>query len=203
MKRLSIAALASLLFINSGVCELSIYWIDSEGGGSTLIKTPAGESILIDTGNPGGRDSARIHKVATEIAGLKRIDYLFITHFHVDHFGGAAELAEKMPIGQVYDNGIPDQNPDNNPRDTRWPLLIKPYRSLKAEKRNVVQPGMELPLKQANGGPKLSLRCMAARQQFARSEGSDSNANCKERGPIFIYRDIMKTSRAILLIALH
>ena len=39
---------------------LDVYWIDSEGGGSTLIVTPAGESVLVDTGNPGGRDPARI-----------------------------------------------------------------------------------------------------------------------------------------------
>ena len=35
---------------------LDVYWVDSEGGGSTLIVTPAGESVLIDTGNPGARD---------------------------------------------------------------------------------------------------------------------------------------------------
>ena len=50
---------------------LDIYWIDSEGGGSTLIVTPAGESVLVDTGNPGERDAGRIHKIATEIAGLR------------------------------------------------------------------------------------------------------------------------------------
>ena len=39
--------------------NLDLYWIDSEGGGSTLMVTPAGESILIDTGNPEGRDPQR------------------------------------------------------------------------------------------------------------------------------------------------
>src|SRR5881409_207182 len=87
---------------------LDVYWIDSEGGGSTLIVTPNDESVLIDSGNPGGRDSKRIHNVATEVAGLKRIDHYVTTHFHVDHFGGAAQLAELMPITQLYDNGIPD-----------------------------------------------------------------------------------------------
>src|SRR5689334_12709062 len=120
---------------------LDLYWIDSEGGGSTLIKTPAGESVLIDSGNPGGRDSQRIFKIATEEAGLKRIDYFILTHFHLDHFGGIAELSEKLPIGTVYDNGIPEQNPDNNPNDTRFPLLIKPYRSFKADVRKVIHPG--------------------------------------------------------------
>src|SRR5690348_11347472 len=103
---------------------LDIYWVDVEGGAATLIVTPKDESILIDTGEPGGRDAGRIHQVATQIASLKRIDYLITTHFHIDHFGGAAELAQLMPIGTVYDNGIPDHNPDNNPADTRFPLLV-------------------------------------------------------------------------------
>ena len=84
---------------------LDIYWIDSEGGGSTLIVTPADESVLIDSGNAGVRDPGRIHKVATQVAGLKRIDHYVTTHMHTDHFGGAAELSELMPIRHVYDNG--------------------------------------------------------------------------------------------------
>lgn len=155
--------------------ELNIYWIDSEGGGSTLIQTPAGESILIDSGNPGGRDSKRIYKVASEVAGLKKIDYFILTHFHIDHFGGIAELSDMMPIGQVFDNGIPEQNPDNNPSDTRWPLLSKPYRTFKAEKRSVIEPGMQFPLRQNDGTPRLSIRCMAARQKFAETRAALQN----------------------------
>jgi beta-lactamase superfamily II metal-dependent hydrolase len=145
---------------------LDIYWIDSEGGGSTLIVTPAGESILIDSGNPGARDPGRIHKVAAEVAGLKRIDHLVVTHFHTDHFGGAAELSRLIPIRNVYDNGVPEQNPDNNPQDTRWPLLSKPYREFKADKRNVISAGEEIKLQQPENAPKLGLRCLAARQKF-------------------------------------
>src|SRR3954464_16091540 len=85
--------------------RLDIYWIDSEGGGSTLIVTPSDESMLIDTGNPGTRDSDRIFEVASKVAGLKKIDHLLITHYHVDHFGGAGRLATLIPIGNVYDNG--------------------------------------------------------------------------------------------------
>ena len=145
--------------------SLDIYWIDSEGGGSTLIVTPAGESILIDSGNPGGRDSARMHKVATETAGLQKIDFLVNTHFHIDHFGGAAELAALMPVGTVVDKGIPEVNPDNQPKDTRWPLIIKPYRELKSEGRLTIKAGDTLPLKQGDF-PKLEMRCLVANQKF-------------------------------------
>jgi len=152
----------------AGVADktLDIYWVDVEGGGGTLIVTPAGESVLIDSGNPGVRDSGRIHKVAREVAGLKKIDHYFTTHFHTDHFGGAAELSALIPIGQVYDNGIPEGDPDGNRSDTRWPLLIKPYREFKADGRNVIAPGQRIQLKQADGTAKLSLRCVAAKQKF-------------------------------------
>ncbi|MCI0745943.1 MAG: MBL fold metallo-hydrolase [Verrucomicrobia subdivision 3 bacterium] len=166
----------------AGVADrtLDIYWIDSEGGGSTLIVTPANESVLIDTGNPGGRDSGRIHRVATTVAGLSQIDHMIITHFHIDHFGGAAEIAERMPVGNVYDHGIPDGNPDNNPNDTRWPLLSKPYRELKAGKRHVIKPGKAIPLRQSDGAAKLSLRCLAAKQKFDSTSGQP-NPLCEDR----------------------
>ena len=129
----------------------------------------------------GARDSGRINKVASQTAGLKKIDHLVTTHFHTDHFGGAAELSALMPIGNVYDNGIPEQNPDNNPRDTRWPLLIKPYREFKAERRNTINAGDEIKLRQPENAPKLALRCFAARQKFiAPPASAPKNANCSE-----------------------
>ena len=144
---------------------LDIYWTDVEGGAATLIVTPAGESVLIDSGNPGVRDPERIHKT-TAVAGLKKIDHYLTTHMHTDHFGGAAELSALIPIGQVYDNGVPDTSPDGNPNDTRWPLLSKSYKEFKADNRNVITPGQEIKLKQTDGAPKLTFRCLAAKQKF-------------------------------------
>ena len=37
----------------SAAQTLDIYFIDVEGGQSTLVVTPAGESLLVDTGFPG------------------------------------------------------------------------------------------------------------------------------------------------------
>jgi beta-lactamase superfamily II metal-dependent hydrolase len=163
---------------------LDIYWVDVEGGGATLIVTPAGESLLVDTGNPGGRDAPRIHKVATGPAALKRLDHVLITHFHIDHFGGAAELAALLPIGTLHDKGLPDQNPDNNPRDTRWPLLSKPYRDMQVARRNVIRAGDELPLRQADGAPRLRARILAANQQFASPPAAAKpNAVCAQGRP--------------------
>lgn len=148
---------------------LDIYWNDVEGGDATLIVTPAGESILIDAGNPGSRDSGRIFKTATEVAGLTKIDYLVTTHFHGDHYGGAADLAALIPIGHVINNGVPDSDPDQPPRDndTGWQARIKPYHDFKADSRSIIHPGDLIPLKQTDGAQKLTLRCVAAKQKFA------------------------------------
>ncbi|MFN0080751.1 MAG: ComEC/Rec2 family competence protein [Prosthecobacter sp.] len=166
MKRFLTALIALTLTVAARDKTLDIYWIDSEGGGSTLIVTPEGESVLIDTGNPGGRDPQRIKKVATEIAGLQRIDHVIITHFHVDHFGGLAELAALMSIGTLYDKGITDGSPDGKAQDMRWTLMSRPYRDAKVEKRITLTAGDVIPLKQSDSSPKLQLRCLGANQQF-------------------------------------
>lgn len=143
--------------------SLRLFWIDVEGGAATLLVTPAGESVLVDTGNPGGRDSKRIHEVATKTAGLKQIDHLVTSHFHGDHFGGAAELSTLMPIVNVYDNGIPEKDPDGR-NDERFAGAIKPYREMKVAKRIVIKPGDSIPLRAA-GERMVQLRCLATMQQ--------------------------------------
>ncbi len=77
-----------------------------EGGQATLFVTPVGESLLIDTGWPGegGRDAERIAGVA-HAAGLRRIDYVLITHYHMDHVGGVPQLLERIPVGTFLDHG--------------------------------------------------------------------------------------------------
>jgi competence protein ComEC len=98
--------------------DLQIYFIDVEGGQSTLMVTPEHQALLIDTGfagqgigfQPGdphkARDANRIVSAARD-AGVSRIDYLLITHFHSDHDGGVTELAQLMPIGVFIDHGAP------------------------------------------------------------------------------------------------
>lgn len=197
---LPLLLLHGVLGLHAADRTLDIYWIDSEGGGSTLIVTPAGESVLVDTGNPGGRDAGRIYKVAAEVAGLKRIDHLVTTHFHTDHFGGAAEVAAKIPFGTVWDNGIPEQDPDGGSNTNRWLAAIKPYRDMKAERRRVMLPGQTVPLK-SGGGPALSLRCLIAvqkEQEFPNARFM-ANVHCAEGHEKAADKSDNKNSIALML----
>jgi competence protein ComEC len=85
---------------------LRIYFVDVEGGQATLFVTPAKQSLLIDTGWPDnqGRDADRIVATA-KLAGIKKIDYVLITHYHTDHVGGVPQLAARIPIGTFIDHG--------------------------------------------------------------------------------------------------
>src|ERR1700736_4582949 len=83
---------------------LDIYFIDAEGGQATLYVAPSGPALLVDAGNPGGRDTDRIMAVLQE-AGVTTLDYLLLTHYHVDHIGGVQELANRIPIRHFIDHG--------------------------------------------------------------------------------------------------
>jgi len=142
----------------AGTGSLGVYWVDVEGGGATLIVTPAGESVLIDTGLDNPRDPARIARVAKDVARLTQIDHLVVTHFDIDHHGGAAELSKLIPIRRVYDPG--DEIGQAEPMYVKYVAWRKtvPYTVLKA--------GDAMPLREAEGTARIGLTCLAAAQQF-------------------------------------
>jgi beta-lactamase superfamily II metal-dependent hydrolase len=149
-----------------------ITFIDVEGGAATLIVTPLGESVLIDCGNPGSRDAERIHRAAQQ-AGLKAIDHLIITHWHLDHYGSVERLARLIPIRQFYDRGIPQTLPED---PMNFPLLVQAYKAASQGKSQTLSPGDEIPLKQAPDGPPLRLLCLCAREEVI-AEKADAPPN--------------------------
>ena len=142
MFRAILVALTLLCSLPLAARDLEIYWIDVEGGGATLIVNPSGQSLLVDTGNPGpnDRDPNRVVAVA-KLAGLKKIDYLLTTHYHGDHVGGTPAVARMIPVGQFFDHG------DSIEAQGRGAPLWDAYKTVSAGKRTIVKPGMKLPLK--------------------------------------------------------
>src|SRR5215471_14207006 len=127
--------------------DLDIYVVDVEGGNATLIVPPSRESLLIDTGNLGAaaRDAGRIMEAVND-AGLTQIDHLVTTHWHLDHFGGMAELARRIPVREFIDHGLNTQ--PNKKADT---FLEQTYPSLyRHAKRTIVKAGDTISIQDLN-----------------------------------------------------
>jgi len=143
--RRKLVLLAGLLplLLSAASRDLRIYWIDAEGGAATLIVTPAGESMLVDTANrtPDDRDAQRIMTAVRE-AGLQQIDILLTTHFHGDHIGAMPALAKLIPIRRYMDHGESVEIARPNVA-----AAYKAYVELSAGKRTILKAGDRIPLK--------------------------------------------------------
>jgi competence protein ComEC len=124
---------------------LHVFFVDVEGGQATLFVTPTGQSLLIDTGWPGndGRDADRIVATAKK-AGVGKIDYVVITHFHADHVGGLPQLASRIPIGTVIDHG--DNRESTDAATVQGWQAYQELLAAKKFKRLTVKPGERLPV---------------------------------------------------------
>jgi competence protein ComEC len=133
-------AAASIL---SAARNLEVYSIDVEGGQATLVVSPSGESLLVDTGWAGfnKRDADRI-AAAAKSAGIKKIDYLVITHYHSDHVGGVPQLAEKLPIVNFVDHGASVED------SKQAQVLFNAYSAFREKGHHIqVKPGDTIPIK--------------------------------------------------------
>jgi competence protein ComEC len=121
---------------------LDIYWIDAEGGASTLVVSPTGQAMLVDSANrkPDDRDAKRIHAVA-KLAGLEKIDILLTTHYHGDHMGAMEALSKLIPIELYIDHG--DSVEVDRPKAAE---AYKAYVALTGGKRKSLAPGDKIPL---------------------------------------------------------
>ena len=123
--------------------SLQIYFVDVEGGQATLVVSPSGQSLLIDTGWPGyeGRDADRI-LAAVHQAGIKQLDYVLITHYHRDHVGGVPQLVDGIKVGTFVDHG-PNME-DSEVTRTDYAAYEK---AIAGHAHVVVKPGWGLPIK--------------------------------------------------------
>jgi beta-lactamase superfamily II metal-dependent hydrolase len=151
--KVRIAALAAIAFCMPAVHAqtaakpFDMYFIDTEGGLSSLYVSPTGESMLLDTGNPGERDVDRILAVV-EAAGVKQIDYMVLTHYHVDHVGGFEALSKKIPMKHFIDHG---ENKDTREQVPGFAVMYKAMTDAAGPgAHTVVKPGDKIPVKGLN-----------------------------------------------------
>ena len=124
---------------------LKVFFVDVEGGQATLFVTPDGHSLLIDTGWPGheGRDADRI-AAAAKRAGVTKLDYVLLTHYHEDHAGGVPQLVARLPVATFLDHG-PNRELDGGVTEDGYAKYQKVLSSGQV-KHLVMRPGQTLPV---------------------------------------------------------
>jgi competence protein ComEC len=155
-----LAILLTLASTAAAQAPLKIFFIDVEGGQSTLFVAPSGQSLLVDTGWPGNdnRDANRIVAAAHK-AGLTRIDTVLLTHYHVDHAGGIPQLLAQIPVGTFLDHG-PNRELDHGITEKDYAEYQKVLATGKY-KHLVPHPGDHLPLPGFNA-PLLNITVLSA-----------------------------------------
>ncbi|UAJ08696.1 ComEC/Rec2 family competence protein [Glacieibacterium megasporae] len=143
---------------------LRMVLVDVEGGSATLYVTPEGHSLLVDTGWPKGMggpavaagampppatSSAERIVRAAKALGLSRIDYVLVTHYHVDHVGGVQDLLALIPVGTFVDHGpnreVPPSGATAEQLTTATATLYPKYLAAIAGRKHIVmQPGATL-----------------------------------------------------------
>lgn len=120
---------------------LDMYVIDVEGGKSLLLVSPSGQSMVIDAGSASnGRDPNRIVE-ACRFAGVKKIDYMVVSHYDGDHVGGVPALAELIPIETFVDHGANVQLNDSTIKN------VDAYMAVVAKAKHiVVKAGDKIPI---------------------------------------------------------
>ena len=89
--------------------KLNIMMIDVGQGDAFLIQFPNGKTALIDAGeaNPFIDNGERIIIPLLDYLGIDKIDYGFISHLDLDHYGGFVSLIFHNRIKEVY-RPLPD-----------------------------------------------------------------------------------------------
>jgi competence protein ComEC len=90
--------------------NLKLTFIDVGQGESILVEFPGRKKMLIDGGgHPEGTFDIGEHVVSPFLweKGIKKIDYLFLTHAHPDHLNGLIAVARNFKIGEYWETFSP------------------------------------------------------------------------------------------------
>ena len=119
--------------------DLTVHFMDVGQGDAALVQTPEGKNILIDTGGlQGDADISRMVLLPyLRYLGVKQIDALCLSHGDHDHAGGAAGVASKLPVKNVFLGAGAERPPDVQALLTVVGTKANIYRLQKGEVWNV------------------------------------------------------------------
>jgi competence protein ComEC len=171
---------------------LRFSFVDVEGGAATLIVTPAGESILIDSGNPGDRDAGRM-AAGARLLGVTENSHYNPTHWLSDHVGGEGPLAKLIPVRAISGHRLPDPLPDDINAD-----LIAAWKAVSSTP-TFLAAGDSISLRGKRGTPTPKLRVLAADGLVqGEKEGAPAITTCN-KGHEAKPEDLSDNARSLVL----
>ncbi|PIQ83721.1 MAG: DNA internalization-related competence protein ComEC/Rec2 [Candidatus Omnitrophica bacterium CG11_big_fil_rev_8_21_14_0_20_63_9] len=82
--------------------------LDVGHGDSILVRTPGGQTLLVDAGT---EEAGRFRVLPTLRArGITTLDALLLTHTDADHVGGAVPLLQELRVRRLLTNGVPGRS---------------------------------------------------------------------------------------------
>ena len=93
---------------------MRVHYVDVGQGDAILVQTPDGHALLVDTGGTSGPFDigGRVVTPALWASGVRRLDWVALTHGDRDHVGGALSLLRDFEPVEVWE-GIPvPRDPD-------------------------------------------------------------------------------------------
>ena len=81
--------------------EMRIHFIDVGQGDATLVELPDGKNMLIDGGNGTSSSNTALLRYFHAL-DIDTIDYLFLTHADIDHYGGLTTVLEKKTVLRAF-----------------------------------------------------------------------------------------------------
>lgn len=128
-------------------------------GDASLIRLPSGAKMLIDC----GPDRTVLGKLGKYLPFYDRtLDYLVVSHFDADHYGGCVDVLQRYAVKKVYING------DEKPDDAYWKKWAIALRTENAEVKIVSAPAS------INDGT-AKIDFLSPDQSFVSIAKSDSN----------------------------
>ncbi|MEN8263391.1 MAG: ComEC/Rec2 family competence protein [Nitrospirota bacterium] len=85
--------------------KLRVTFLDVGQGDAAVIELPDGKVMLIDGGINEPDMGRRVIAPYLWSEGIRKLDYMVLSHPHSDHFGGLDYIVENFDVGEVWSNG--------------------------------------------------------------------------------------------------
>jgi competence protein ComEC len=111
---LAVAILVSVAAANMPDNNLHLSFLDVGQGDSILVEFPGRKKMLVDGGGVPDDSFDIGENVVSPLLwrkGIKKIDYLVLTHAHPDHMNGLKAVARNFKVGRYWEAFSPPQTP--------------------------------------------------------------------------------------------